>query len=113
MEQVELADHDQRVAGRGHDHANGRSVVDEKTNAPEASLCEAKRRGRCSGCRWCAPEFEEGSISRRERQQTSLPWDPDLEEAAEQPPHLILFVPCLGVHRKRRRRLLSSNRQPI
>ena len=60
MERLELANHEQRVAGRGYHHANGRSVVDEKTNAPEASLCEAKRRGRCSGCAWCAPEAENG-----------------------------------------------------
>ena len=48
-----------------------------------------------------------GSISRRERQQTSLPWDPDLEEAAEQPPHLILLDPSFLVYRGRRRKLVS------
>ena len=34
MERLELADHDPRVAGRGYHHTNGRSVVNENTNAP-------------------------------------------------------------------------------
>lgn len=48
-----------------------------------------------------------GSNSRRERQQSSLPWDPDLEEATDQPPHMILLDPYLVVYRRRRHRLIS------
>lgn len=49
-----------------------------------------------------------GSNSRLERQQSPLPWDPDLEEAAEQPPHLILLDPRFLVYRKRLRKRISS-----
>jgi hypothetical protein len=57
MERLELADHDTRVARRGYDHSNGRSAgeASPKTNAP----CRLGT-AHCSGCRWCAPEAEEG-----------------------------------------------------
>ena len=38
-----------------------------------------------------------------------LPWDPDLEEAADQPPHLILLDPSFLVYRGRRRKRTSSS----
>lgn len=34
-----------------------------------------------------------GSNARREHHQSQLAWDPDLEEASEQPPHMILLDP--------------------
>ena len=120
MERTELADHDQRVPGRGYHHTNGRSVVDEKTNAPDASLRTAKHRGCCSGCRWCAPEAEDGSNSRRERHQSQLVLDPDMEEASDPLSYILLidngFLVRLGrrprspqaIHPRRRRRFLSA-----
>ena len=47
--------------------------------------------------------------SRRERHQRPLPWDPEMEEAAEQPPHLILLDPSFLVYRGRRRNRVSSS----
>ena len=46
-----------------------------------------------------------GSNSRRERQQTSLPWDPDLEEAREAPPYILLIDNGFPIRRRRRRSL--------
>ena len=43
-----------------------------------------------------------GSNSGRERHQSPLPWDPDLEEASVQPPYLILLDPHFMVYRGRR-----------
>ena len=44
-----------------------------------------------------------GSNASLEHQQRPLPWDPDMEEATDQPPHLILLDPSFLVYRKRRR----------
>jgi len=49
-----------------------------------------------------------GSNARLERQQRLLPWNPDMEEATEQPPHLILLDPHFLVYRRRRRKLISG-----
>ena len=53
-----------------------------------------------------------GSNSRRERHQSQLVWEPDMEEATEQPPHMILLDPYLVVYRRHRRRLISHEWQP-
>ena len=42
--------------------------------------------------------------SRRERHQSPLPWDPDLEEASEAPPYILLIDNWFAIRRKRRRR---------
>jgi len=52
-----------------------------------------------------------GPNSRRERHQSPLVWSPDMEEAAEQPPHMILLDPYFAVYRERRRKLISG--QPL
>ena len=44
------------------------------------------------------------SNARLERQQKPLPWDSDMEESTEQPPHMILLIPCFVVYRGRRRK---------
>jgi hypothetical protein len=49
-----------------------------------------------------------GSNARLERQQSSLAWDPEMEEATEQPPHLILLDPSFLVYRRRQRKLISG-----
>ena len=49
-----------------------------------------------------------GSISRRERQQTSLPWDPNLEEASEAPPYILLVDNWFPIGPRRRHRLTSA-----
>jgi hypothetical protein len=49
-----------------------------------------------------------GSNASLERQQRLLPWDPDMEEATEQPPHLILLDPFFLVYHKRRRKRTMS-----
>ena len=43
-----------------------------------------------------------GSSARRERHQSLLRWDPDLEEASVQPPYLILLDPHFVVYTRRR-----------
>ncbi len=53
-----------------------------------------------------------GSNARRERHQSSLPWDMDLEEVAKQPPHMIVFVPCSVVYRRRRRAKILTPTSP-
>ena len=45
--------------------------------------------------------MEKWANSRRERQQRSLPWDPDLEEASVQPSYLILLDPHFVVYHQR------------
>ena len=44
------------------------------------------------------------SNARRERHQRLLPWDPDLEEAGEAPPYILLIDNWFPTSRKRRRR---------
>ena len=45
------------------------------------------------------------SNARRERHQSPLPWDPDLEEASEAPPYILLIDNWFPIHRRRRLRL--------
>ena len=48
--------------------------------------------------------------SRRERHQRSLPWDPDLEEASVQPPHMILLDPHFMVYHRRTSQRFDAKR---
>ena len=47
------------------------------------------------------------SISRRERQQTSLPWNPDMEEASETPSYILFIDNGFPLRPRRRRRLTA------
>ncbi len=57
---------------------------------------------------WCAPEAEDGSLIRLGLQQGPPSWDPDLDEAAESPPSILLIDNYFAVYRGRRRALISG-----
>ena len=48
--------------------------------------------------------------ARRERHQSPLPWDPDLEEASVQPPHMILLDPHFMVYHRRTSQRFDAKR---
>ena len=60
----------------------------------------------------CALQREKkmGSNSRCKRQQRSLPWDPDLEEASVQPPHMIRLDPHFMVCHRRTSQRFDAKR---
>lgn len=86
--------------------ANGNGYASRESHAPphNGAACCPSRAG-------CAGGYDMGSNSRLERHQRPLPWDAEMEEAPEQPPHMVLFIPCLVAHRRHRRRLVNSKRQ--
>lgn len=49
-----------------------------------------------------------GSLTRPGLQQRPLPWDPDLDESAEQTPSILLIDNYFAVYRGRRRALISG-----
>ncbi len=50
------------------------------------------------------------SLTRPDLQQSPLIWSLDMEEAAAQPPHMMLLDPYFVVYRGRRRKLISASR---
>ena len=50
------------------------------------------------------------SNARCERQQSQLAWDPDLEEASVQPPHMILLDPHFMVYHRRTSQRFDAKR---
>ncbi len=46
-----------------------------------------------------------------ERHQSSFPWDPEMEEASEAPPYILLIDTWFPIHRRRRRRSVSARVQ--
>ena len=48
-----------------------------------------------------------GANSRLERQQSQLAWDPDLEEARDAPPYILLIDNWFPIRPRRRRKPVS------
>ncbi|OFW17182.1 MAG: hypothetical protein A3H27_17875 [Acidobacteria bacterium RIFCSPLOWO2_02_FULL_59_13] len=69
---------------------------------------EPRRRELAGSCTWVSESYGVGCHVKPNLHQGTLAWDPEMDEATERPPYMLMIDEYFMVYQRRRRRFVSG-----